>query len=250
MREEINYKIIAYNFIKKIFALINVRIEFKKNLSFDEIYKKYIKINPVIIDVGANKGQSIKRFNLIFDNCIIHSFEPITKSFYQMVKDFPGKNFIKNNYALSDNNTKKKFFINKNSETSSFNRLNKNYDHTHEKNKIKSTTKVKTLTLDAYVNFNSINKINILKIDTQGHEINVLKGAKKSLKKNMINYIEVEIIIYDYYINKIKLYEIDHIMNKNNFELVDLQGYNYSKKNQIKWFDMLYINKKFSQQRN
>ena len=51
-------------------------------------------------------------------------------------------------------------------------------------------------------------------------------------------------------INKIKLYEIDHIMNKNNFELVDIQGHSYSKKNQINWFDMLYINKKFSQKRN
>ena len=242
---------IIHNFIKKIFSLLNIRIGFIKNLSFDEIYKKYIKKKPVIIiDVGANQGQSIKRFNLIFDNLIIHSFEPITECFDQMVKDFPDKNFIKNNYALSDNNTKKFFFINKNSETSSFYRLNKNYDHTHEKNKNKNIVKVKTVTLDAYINFNRINKINILKIDTQGHEINVLKGAKKSLKKNMINYIEVEIMLYDYYINKTKLYEIDHIMNKNNFELVDIQGHNYNKKNQINWFDMLYINKKFSQKRN
>ena len=66
----------------------------------------------------------------------------------------------------------------------------------------------------------------------------------------MINFIEVEIILCDYYVNKIKLYEIDHIMNKNNYELVDLEGFNYSKKNQIKWFDMLYVNKKFSLQRS
>jgi FkbM family methyltransferase len=250
MRDKLNYKIIINNFLKKIFALINIDIKFKKNLSFDEIYKKYIKTNPVIIDVGANEGQSIKRFNLIFDNCIVHSFEPITKCFDQMVKDFPGERFIKNNYALSDKNTNKKFFINKYSYTSSFNRINKNYGYTHEKDKIKNSIKVKTITLDAYIDFNKIKKIDILKIDTQGHELNVLKGLKKSLKKNMINFIEVEIILCDYYINKIKLYDIDHIMNKNNYELFDLQGLNYSKKNQIEWFDMLYINKKFSQKRS
>jgi len=121
-------KKIIYNFIKKIFALISIDIKFKKNLSFNEIYKKYLKKNPVIIDVGANEGQSIKRFNLIFDNCIVHSFEPITKCFNQMVKDFPGKKFIKNNYALSDKNTNKNFFINKNLQTSSINKINKNYD--------------------------------------------------------------------------------------------------------------------------
>ena len=55
MRKKLNYKILIYNFIKKIFAFINIDIKFKKNLSFDEIYKKYIKTNPVIIDVGANE---------------------------------------------------------------------------------------------------------------------------------------------------------------------------------------------------
>jgi FkbM family methyltransferase len=245
-RDKLNYKIIIYNFIKKIFAHINIDIKFKRNLSFDEIYKKYIKTDPIIIDVGANEGQSIKRFNLIFDNCIVHSFEPITKCFNQMIKDFPGKRFIKNNYALSDKNKNKEFFINLSSVTSSFNRINKNYDENNEKNKIKNSIKVKTITLDAYINFNKIKKIDILKIDTQGHELSVLKGAKKSLKKNMINFIEVEIILCDYYIKKIKLYEIDHIMDKNNYELFDLSGIYYSKKNKIKWFDMLYINKNFS----
>ena len=104
-----------------------------------------------------------------------------------MVKDFPDKRFIKNNYALSDKNTNKKFYINKNSYTSSFNRINLNYKHTHEKDKIKNSIQVKTITLDAYINLNQIKKIDILKIDTQGHELNVLKGSKKSLKKNIIN---------------------------------------------------------------
>jgi hypothetical protein len=57
MRDKTNYKIIIYNLIKKIFGLINIDIKFKKNLNFDEIYKKYIKTNCVIIDVGANEGQ-------------------------------------------------------------------------------------------------------------------------------------------------------------------------------------------------
>ena len=162
-----------------------------------------------------------------------------------MVKDFPDKKFIKNNYALSDKNTNKIFFVNKHSVTSSFNRINKNYVKLYE-NKTKDNIKVKTLTLDSYIDFNKIKKIDILKIDTQGHELNVLIGAKKSLKKNMIHFIEVEIILCEYYTKKIKLYEIDHIMDKNNYELFDLSEIHYSKKNQIKWFDMLYINTNFS----
>ena len=242
-RKRINYKVTTYNFIKKIFALAGLDIKFKKKFSFDEIYKKYVKKNPIIIDVGANEGQSIKRFSLIFNNCVIHSFEPITRCFDQMVKDFPDKRFIKNNYALSDKNTNKIFFINKHSVTSSFNRINKNYVKLYE-NKTKDNIKVKTLTLDTYIDVNKIKKIDILKIDTQGHELNVLKGSEKSLKKNMINFIEVEIILCDYYVKKINLYEIDRIMSENNFEIFDFQQVSYNENNQIKWFDMLYINKK------
>ena len=50
------------------------------------------------------------------------------------------------------------------------------------------------MTIDNYVNTNDIKKINILKIDTQGHEINVLEGAKETLEKQIIDFIEVEII--------------------------------------------------------
>lgn len=107
---------------------------------------------------------------------------------------------------------------------------------------------VKTIKLDTYLYLNKIKKVDILKIDTQGHELDVLKGAKNSLKKNIFDFIEVEIILCDYYIKKINLYEIDRIMIKNNFYLFDVQGFSYDQKNQIKWCDMLYVNKKFSLQ--
>ena len=90
---------------------------------------------------------------------------------------------------------------------------------------------------------NKIKKIYILKIDTQGHELSVLKGAKSSLKKNIFNFIELEMIINDYYTKKIYLHEIDRLMQENNFELFGLQEFSYSKKNQINYFDMLYKNK-------
>jgi hypothetical protein len=99
------------------------------------------------------------------------------------------------------------------------------------------------MTLDRYVNLNKIKKIDILKIDVQGYEINVLKGGKKSLKKDMIKFIELEIIFNDYYERNVKLHEIDSIMCKNNFNLFDINEIRYDNDNKIKWFDMLYFNK-------
>jgi FkbM family methyltransferase len=169
----LDFKNIIYNFIKKFFSFLGRDIRFKKiNLNFDEIYKKYIK-KPIIFDVGANIGSSIKRFDLKFNNCVIHSFEPIKECFDQMVRDYPNKRFIKNNYALGENNINKRFFINKHSVTSSFYKINKIYDETDKNDKPKNSIKTKIMTLDTYINLNKIKKIDILKIDTQGYELSV-----------------------------------------------------------------------------
>ena len=76
--------------IKKIINILGFDIRRRnlgeKNLSFDEILKKNLGNEPMILDVGANRGQSIKRFFNLFSNPTIHSFEPIKSEFgYHLV---------------------------------------------------------------------------------------------------------------------------------------------------------------------
>lgn len=66
-----------------------------KKINFDEILRRNIPDNPIIFDVGANKGQSIKRFSKIFNNPVIHSFEPLKDEF-----DYLKKNYKKKKYYL------------------------------------------------------------------------------------------------------------------------------------------------------
>ena len=52
-----------------------------KQVNFDDLLKEKISKNPIIFDVGGNKGQSIEKFLKIFDEPTIHSFEPIKAEF-------------------------------------------------------------------------------------------------------------------------------------------------------------------------
>ena len=52
---------------------------------------------------------------------------------------------------------------------------------------------VQTITIDDYIEENGINKIDILKIDVEGHELEVLKGAIKCFNKGIIETIQFEI---------------------------------------------------------
>lgn len=224
--------------VKKILNLVGYDI-IKLRTTFDQIYRKNINNLPIIFDVGANEGQSIKRFTSLFSRSTIHSFEPIEDCYKKIIKIFNNKNIFINNIALGEKECERIFFINKNSYTSSFLRINNEYNELVNFDRVQKSQKKKITTLDKYVQLNKIDKIDILKIDTQGYELNVLKGAKKSLN-NIIKFIEIEITIADYYNNKINIYEIDKLLVKNNYTLCNIANLEYDKDNYLTWFDLLY----------
>ena len=79
----------------------------------------------------------------------------------------------------------------------------------------------------------------ILKIDVQGNEYELLKGAKKSLK--MFKYIFIECTNKDVYEN-LEFYtkDIHSFLIKKDFELY--MEYNFVKKNkQVIYSDRLYV---------
>ena len=236
---------IKYLFLKNIRKFFNVfgADIIRRKKTFNQIYIDNLRKNPIIFDIGANDGQSIKRFNSIFPKSIIYSFEPIEELFKKIIKLYNTKNFIVNNFALGEKEEKKNFYINKHSFTSSFFKINNKYKELHDFDKAQKTTNVKVMTLDKYIKLHNVKKIDILKIDTQGYELNILKGAKLTLKKKIIKFIEIEMIIADYYKKKINIHDIDLIMSKNNYYLYNMENFCYDKNCEIKWFDMLYMNK-------
>ena len=59
---------------------------YKINRTLDQAIKSIIKKkNPIIFDVGAHEGESIDRFRNLFQNPIIHSFEPQSKTFEKLM---------------------------------------------------------------------------------------------------------------------------------------------------------------------
>ena len=88
--------------------------------------KDNISQNPIIFDVGANKGQSIEIYKRLFNNPKIHAFEPSFQDFQILKKKYESDNNIfLNNFALGDKEEKKTLNVMTKSDTSSFLDLNK-----------------------------------------------------------------------------------------------------------------------------
>jgi len=83
---------------------------------------------------------------------------------------------------------------------------------------------VKVETLDKYIKKNSIKRINLLKIDTQGAELDVLIGARNALKKNLIGLIDTSVMIGNAYEKKFNVYDFEKLLIPFGYKLVGIQS--------------------------
>ena len=100
-----------------------------------------------------------------------------------------------------------------------------------------SEESVKVFQLDEILKDKNFQHLDLLKIDTEGHEYEVLYGAMNYLKK--IKYILIEIHINKIYEN----YDSEKIHNfllENNFSLLKTFNFPFTA-----WHDRLYKNSKF-----
>jgi len=237
-------------FIQKIISLSGYKLI--KNSNFVKLYRtldQSLKIlvknkEPIIFNVGAHNGESIKRYRNIFKNAKFHSFEPQKKNFFKL-KKYENNKIKINNFALGAQNKILKFNINDDDSTSSFLKPFHSEKLINKKLKLNKIENIKIETLDRYVEKHRINTIDILKIDVQGFERDVLLGAKKTLK-NIVKIVELEIIFIDYYQKKSSFYELENILYPMGFELFTVSSPVLKDKDyQLKWLDAIYISKKF-----
>ena len=230
-----------------------------KKLSFDDIYQiKIKKKTPIIFDVGANQGQSIIRFKKLFPKSSIHAFEPIEKEFNSLQKMFEDDDsIILNNFAIGEKEDEKDFYITANTSNSSFNKLNLNTKWIKIRSEQFNTTidgytkeikKTKIRTLDQYCKKNNIEKIDLLKVDTQGYEDKVLNGASEILKNNAVYAIEIELMFDNVYERCLNFSDVEKYLIPNHFAFSALEpngGFRNIFEGHMFAVDALYFNKKF-----
>ena len=131
------------------------------------------------------------------------------------------------NLAISDKTGFKKLKINKKTSTSTFSDINLKSKWYKLKSllidgNIKSSfinvENVKTVTLDNFCSKKKIKNIDLLKIDTEGHEKEVLIGAKNLMKNKKIKYILIEFHTSKMYKNY-RPNNIEKLLKKNKFIL-------------------------------
>lgn len=232
--------ILFFDLIDKFFHQKKILTQLKKNISNIEIY----------IDVGSHKGSYVDLIMNNFNLKKILMFEPQTNIFKFIKKKYFKDKYIKiYNCALSDKEKKQTLYINKHDLTTSLTQINKKNNYLNLKatlfggtinDMILDEKNIKTFRLDKMIKTNNIAKIDLLKIDTEGHELQVLKGTGSFLKSK-VNFILIEFhnsnIFQNYDKNKIHKY-----LTNNNFKLKNTFKFPFTT-----WEDRIYQNKMIDQ---
>jgi FkbM family methyltransferase len=137
-----------------------------------------------IFDVGANLGQSAAEYLRAYPHADIHCFEPVADTAAKLAARF-GNRVRVHRIALSSSDGEGKMSLEGSSDT--FRLVGAtSADDSGE------TEAVPVQTLDSFCRAQAIDHISYLKIDTEGADLEVLRGASGMLKAGRIDLVQVE----------------------------------------------------------
>ncbi len=205
--------------------------------------KKMVPNLNYIIDVGANSGQFSKVANAFYPDAKIDAFEPLPDLFPKMAKKFTAnKNITVHNLALGNENGQIKFNQNDYGHISSILEINSENIHYPKQSNSIPQIDVEIKTLDSFLSDKELPSLTLLKLDVQGYELEVLKGASGSIKK--IDYVIIEANLEQLYTNQPSFTEMNNYLNNIGFELQGMLDFNLGFKNKYIEIDLLFKNKK------
>lgn len=176
------------------------------------VFYDIIKPGSIIIDIGANIGfYSLLAAKKMQNTGKVYSLEPskvVLKDLRKNIEVNKYSNIEVFNFAVSDFNGMTDFYR---CEDDAYNSL-----IATPMEKVVSIDRVNVVTLDDFVKMNNIEKIDVIKIDAEGLDYSILKGAKRALKDfRPIIFAEMNILL----MNKQHCIEFFNFLIENKYEV-------------------------------
>lgn len=179
------------------------------------LFKKLIKPGATIIDIGSNKGYfTFIAAKLLKNNGKVFSFEPDPTNCHWIRKSISENkysNIILIPVGIYNTNSKTTFY-----------KGDKSGHHSLKKDRGLGNITINTKTIDSLLEEENIQRVDIIKIDVEGSEVEVLEGGKNTLN----NHAPIIILDIHDYINKSKLFEI---LNSNEYYIYTYKDLNFKK---------------------
>ena len=197
-----------------------------------------------VLDVGGNDGKSVQWLSDAFPNAHICTFEPYPPSFERLranIAKYPRVEAF--NVALGDDNGTATYHANTKPGTGSLlpnSEFIATFTPPHKVQPIGSLT-VAVERLDTFCSRHGIEKIDVLKIDTQGYERLILDGAGDMLYPEKIRGLFLEMLFVSLYQNQTWPHEILGLLHERGYRLFGFSGVNFGFEHGWRWADAMFV---------
>jgi FkbM family methyltransferase len=207
--------------------------------SYQKKWIKFLKENKynefkILIDVGAHKGESIKLFseNFIIKKIISFEASPINFEYLKMKieknkKRYNNTEIVLENIALGAENKIIEFKQFNESSSSTIKKIDEESKYYKRKfklinflsnKKIYTKLQIKVSKLKDYIEKNDLKKIDFMKIDTEGYELEILLGLENKIQL-------IDIIMFEHHYDSMiqkgyKFADINKLLIKNHFNKI------------------------------
>lgn len=147
--------------------------------------------SPVLLDVGANIGKYSLMLRDAFPEAKVYAFEPNINAFKILQENLGGKVECLN-LGMGADQKAGKLFTYSDTPSSAHTSAYEDMFRLFHKSDDLTTVEFQMTTVDRFCKERGIEKIDLLKIDTEGGELQVLKGASGMLSAGRVKVIQFE----------------------------------------------------------
>jgi len=196
---------------------------------------------PTIFDVGANEGDMTATCLARFPKANVVAFEPFKACFDELTRRFAHISNVRvENLALGASCGEAKLNVYSSNRMNSLLELDPGPENLMSNFEKTGSTAVAVDTLDDFCRRKNVTHIDLLKVDTQGYDLNVLKGAEQLLSEHRITIILLEVNFVSMYTKQPSFLDLHTHLSSFGYNLIDL--YNHVWKNgHTAWCDACYI---------
>jgi FkbM family methyltransferase len=233
--------------VRRLGANLDARRGLKSRDPFVVTRELVTRSEPVIFDVGAHIGDTVAKYRSLFPSAHIHCFEPFPASFDRLATRVSGGSRTHlHRLALTDREGAAKLNVNRSDATNSIlsSDARGSFYWGEQKLETEATIDVVASTVDRVRQKESVDHIDILKIDVQGAEYAVLQGADATLRQHAVDVLYMELIVAPTYVGQHKLQEYLSLLDSLGYVIFDF--YNRARKNgRLIQADALFVSEPF-----
>jgi len=196
-----------------------------------------------ILDVGANVGNMMELYRVMFERPVIHAFEPQPEVFAELERRFKDVDGVTlNRMAVGDRIGTATMYQNSDPAASSLLPLHPGSSWAEElKLTQRGTIDVPLDTLDHYCTEHGVDAVDLLKIDIQGFEPDCLRGAVGLLDRHAIRVIQAEVVTHRKYQRRTTFFDLETILVPRGYRLYSVIDVIGNSRGELLVLDALYV---------